>query len=70
MSFTAKYRGRCVCEDPIEIGEDCDYDADDQVVHTRCLLLSQVASASPAEVRATMCPDCFTIHGAQQKECW
>lgn len=37
MSFTAKFRGWCrACEDTIEIGEACMFDAQNDTVHVAC----------------------------------
>lgn len=65
MSFSAKYRSRCgACDEQIEVGDDCTYDDEDNVVHSRCLILAN--SGVPKEVMAEkVCPDCWLIHSGE-----
>ncbi len=56
MSFTAKYRTKCAeCEDPINPGEEAEYDTDGDVVHVFC---PEDASATNRTQRP-VCPDCW-----------
>lgn len=62
MSFRAQFRGRCdPCDEIIEVGDECSYDADNQVVHSRCLVLAATGHVFD-KAKAEVCQDCWLEH--------
>ncbi|MEB3021286.1 hypothetical protein [[Mycobacterium] crassicus] len=61
MAFIAKFPGRCgICDDPVELGDECDYTEDDELAHVDCINADGIDDS-----REAVCPDCWTIHAGE-----
>lgn len=64
LAFAARYPGKCAAGDSINIGDNVQYDNDDELIHHDCIGAPPADENTPQR-NERMCPDCNMVHAGE-----